>query len=361
MIDAVFRVLNSKNSVSSDLLSMLRSRQKSITDIIDMDDPLQEKLIRAFFEFDDETKCVCENVMIPADIFIADTMPLKSFVISGQYRDIRGYGSHYEYKFTIFDKDRQIPTRYKIMDKNRMVDPHSMQILDLESVDISEHLRREDSELIVGTVKITEDIYLRHSDKYSQRSGYITYSFPIMLYKDALSIPSIIYDVKLSDEIRHSAQSVYIDSENDVVDLRTKLAGSDAAEHFIRELRQAMSTLYAVECFLLNPVIMDVFKQHSKPTPFDVNKNSNSSKKQKIKYIKRHIINIDEIDKVFEKHGFVRKALIWYVTGHWREYKSGKRIFIQGYWKGTLRHSKDKAFPNPEPREREIVTDERSK
>jgi len=360
MNNDVFRVLNSKNSVSSDLLSMLRSRQKSMTDIIDMDDPLQEKLIRTFFEIDDETKCVSENVVIPNDIFIADTIPLKSFVISGQYEDTRGYGSHYEYKFTIFDKDRQIPTRYKIMDKNGMVDPHSMQILDLESVDISGHLQRGDSELIVGTVKITEDIYLKHSDRYSHRSGYITYSFPLMLYKDTLSIPSIIYDLKLNDEIRHTTKSVYIDGENDVVDLGTTYVGSDASVHFLRELRQAISTLYAVECFLLNPVVMDVFKRNSKPTPVDVNKNSKSSKKQKIKYVKRHIINADEIDRAFEKLGFVRKAMIWYVTGHWREYKSGKRIFVQGYWKGALRNARNSAFPNLEPREREIVTDERS-
>jgi hypothetical protein len=51
--------------------------------------------------------------------------------------------------------------------------------------------------------------------------------------------------------------------------------------------------------------------------------------------------------------------MIWYVTGHWREYKkTGKRIFIQGYWKGALRDMKSTAFQNLEPRERELVTSE---
>lgn len=36
----------------------------------------------------------------------------------------------------------------------------------------------------------------------------------------------------------------------------------------------------------------------------------------------------------------------------------GKRVFIQGYWKGALRHMKDTAFQNLEPRERELVTSE---
>jgi hypothetical protein len=67
-------------------------------------------------------------------------------------------------------------------------------------------------------------------------------------------------------------------------------------------------------------------------------------------------MNATDIKNAFEKRGFVRKSMIWYVTGHWREYKSGKRIFIQGYWKGALRHSKDDVIPNLEPRERELVT-----
>ena len=35
-----------------------------------------------------------------------------------------------------------------------------------------------------------------------------------------------------------------------------------------------------------------------------------------------------------------RKCLCWYVIGHWREYKNGNKIFIQGYWKGALRNAK---------------------
>lgn len=359
MTDSVFRVLNSKNSVSSDLLSMLRGRQKTMTDIIDMNEPLREKLIKTFFEFDDDRKIIRDGVGIPADIFIADTIPLRSFVISGQFEtESQPYGSYYEYKFTIFDRDHQFPTRYMKMDENGMVDPHSLQILDLADVDISEHLQRDDSELVIGTVQIVGDLYEKFSHEHKRRAGYITYSFPLMLYKDTLSFPSILYDLKMVDEIRGVSKSVYVDGEDDVIDLSGTHLGADAGGHFIRELKQAISTLYAVECFLLNPVVMEVFKRNSAPTPVDINKHSKSPKKQKIKYVKRHVINANEIDEAFEKRGFVRKSMIWYVTGHWREYKNGKRIFIQGYWKGALRHSKDTAFKNLEPRDREMVISE---
>ena len=45
-----------------------------------------------------------------------------------------------------------------------------------------------------------------------------------------------------------------------------------------------------------------------------------------------------------------RHALLWHVIGHWRTYKSGKKVFVQPYWKGALREVKNME----EAREREI-------
>jgi hypothetical protein len=43
--------------------------------------------------------------------------------------------------------------------------------------------------------------------------------------------------------------------------------------------------------------------------------------------------------------------MLWWVIGHWREYKNGKRVFIKGYWKGPGRYSKI----SPQERERIVV------
>ena len=48
---------------------------------------------------------------------------------------------------------------------------------------------------------------------------------------------------------------------------------------------------------------------------------------------------------------YERHTLVWYVIGHWRNYGSGKRVFIQPYWKGALRNLK----MSLDGRDREIV------
>ena len=130
----------------------------------------------------------------------------------------------------------------------------------------------------------------------------------------------------------------------------------DMADEMTGLLYLGLSVWYSVNTSLLNPVIKDVFVSHSKPTPVSSGKSTNTNKRAKIRYIKQHIISMDDVNDAFEKRGFMRRSMIWYVTGHWRKYQNGKRVFIQGYWKGALRHMKDTAFQNLEPRERELVT-----
>lgn len=123
-------------------------------------------------------------------------------------------------------------------------------------------------------------------------------------------------------------------------------------------LSQAITAFYSINAALLNPVIMEVYNNKTSRIPDRSVTAKKATKRGKIRYVKRHLISMIDIDKAFEKRGFVRKAMIWYVTGHWREYKSGKKVFIQGYWKGALRNMKDTMFQELEPRKRELVTKE---
>ncbi len=125
-------------------------------------------------------------------------------------------------------------------------------------------------------------------------------------------------------------------------------------------LSQAITAFYSINAALLNPVIMEVYNNKTSRIPDRSVTAKKATKRGKIRYVKRHLISMIDIDKAFEKRGFVRKAMIWYVTGHWREYKSGKKVFIQGYWKGALRNMKDTMFQDLEPRERELITKEKN-
>lgn len=121
-----------------------------------------------------------------------------------------------------------------------------------------------------------------------------------------------------------------------------------------------LSLWYATQITLLNPLIK--YRTVEKQVIIPPKKTRNGKKKSgapKIKYFKTIYVESDQLDQFFEetkneKGEIQRHCLMWYVTGHWRQYKNGKRIFIQGYWKGEGRFS---GIEN-ETRQRELVLDE---
>ena len=65
-----------------------------------------------------------------------------------------------------------------------------------------------------------------------------------------------------------------------------------------------------------------------------------TSKKRKTKYIQTQYINERTFKKATADAKRVYKCLAWYVCGHYRHYKNGTVQFIQGYWKGVMRDTK---------------------
>ena len=119
-----------------------------------------------------------------------------------------------------------------------------------------------------------------------------------------------------------------------------------------------LSTWYGIQIALLHPTVKEIFKNpKSEPVEVIIKKKNKKPRKRIVRYMKKHVIKVDDIeealyggkDKKFERH-----TLVWYVIGHWRNYKNGKKIFIQPYWKGALREMK----MNLDEREREIILPE---
>lgn len=138
--------------------------------------------------------------------------------------------------------------------------------------------------------------------------------------------------------------------------LREYLINKISSGDFVKSFSVNLSIWYGIQIALLNPVLKDVFKH---PT-MDVIKESNSTanksskkKKQKVRYIKKHVINADDINNKRHNSHYERKTYSWYVIGHWRTYKNGKRVFIKPYWKGILRDSKK--YGSDDIRERDVV------
>ena len=223
------------------------------------------------------------------------------------------------------------------MNEDGLVDPMSMQIM--EDIDNMEYMSRDDSDLIVGVVLVTEYACDSHA--------HIKFAIPIVGHHDKLGVPSILFDVGFT----HSGKTTHVTvhKKMDIVDMSDDKVGN----MFGIDGNIAVETMYAIECALLNPVILNVFQKKETKIPVSTGKQTKHNKRAAIRYVKKHYLTASEIHDELKAHGFTRKALVWYVTGHWREYKNGKRIFIQGYWKGALRKSKQ-----GETRDRELITEQ---
>lgn len=120
-------------------------------------------------------------------------------------------------------------------------------------------------------------------------------------------------------------------------------------------LWQCLTTWYGIQIALLHPVVKNVFATPARlQQKTEQTKSKKHGKRTPVKYVKRHIINQNELkDLVYGKSdgkNYCRKALIWYVIGHWRTYKNGHKVFIQPYWKGALRDT-----GHTKSRERELI------
>lgn len=124
-------------------------------------------------------------------------------------------------------------------------------------------------------------------------------------------------------------------------------------------INRSLIVWYALQQCLLNPVLSNYVSTRKEPLE-QINKKQSAAKNKKKRkpapkrYIKRNTILLDKMDNevsINYECKSKKKTPLWHVTGHWREYKTGKKIFIQGYWKGPLREYKNL----DEPREREIA------
>ncbi len=117
-----------------------------------------------------------------------------------------------------------------------------------------------------------------------------------------------------------------------------------------------MATWYGIQIALLHPTVQEVFRHPKTERVFSGEPKAQGKRKRVTRYVKKHVINADEVRNAAGGTGqeYTRHTLVWYVIGHWRNYANGKKVFIQPYWKGALRHLK----MDLDGREREIIIQE---
>lgn len=101
-----------------------------------------------------------------------------------------------------------------------------------------------------------------------------------------------------------------------------------------------------VICYIVQPKekvldTRDNFHKDVKPTTKKIC-SGNSSKNTKI-YVSKKVYVVQDIEKIrnssTEKKNFNRKTSCWGVIGHFREYQSGKKVWIKPYTKGNKNDS----------------------
>ena len=121
-----------------------------------------------------------------------------------------------------------------------------------------------------------------------------------------------------------------------------------------RMMKALLETWYGIQIALLHPTVRDVFRHPRKEKDRESLQAKRPGQKRAVRYIKVHVINKDDLEKAMYGDGqkrYSRRALVWYVIGHWRTLANGAKSFVKPYWKGPLRDLK-MAFPE---RDREIV------
>lgn len=215
---------------------------------------------------------------------------------------------------------------------------------------LSENKNTNTKTLIVGEVHIkTDGVALDYMNNPLEVHA------PIILYGKSLTIewsasPMYVTPKAFADVAMHISNME--NNENPVYGVLKQQVSTWVSTLKIAVIDTIMNWT-AIQIMLLNPVISFRCKRETVPYENTLReRNPKPKKKQPKKYIKRLIVgDISDLEFGNEKRKHEIKEPFWWVTGHYRTYKkTGKTIFIEGYWKGPFR---DYGFTS-EPRERAI-------
>jgi hypothetical protein len=227
-----------------------------------------------------------------------------------------------------------------------------------------ELLESEPGKTIHPTVRVARlDDYQSSIDLIDPNDDTLCTGLGVVMftYKKPLNISLyVVFGVFPNDEEIFIMDQICLYGCSSVIDYRNKMKRFNtlifSEEQMNRLARSMLKMWYGIQVSLLNPVIKEGFHRETqlveKPTTVPNKKNMKKPpiRYKKVVYLTDDFINSDERIKRI----FTRKTQCWYVTGHWREYKSGKKIFIQGYWKGISRDTK-----TADPRERELILNQK--
>lgn len=250
-----------------------------------------------------------QSRFMPSDLFHAGTIPLLDIIIHEKYFNNMAEDS-------IFRNDINVKARIKIFP------------------DYKQRMEQNPRAAVVGVIMYYTNLY---SD---------------IIKKDFMLYSALIVDNKHDDVFLYGlGTDKSVESEAVMMFYLERL--KDHLAMFLTNCKVLTMCWYGIQLSLLNPklrVLVKKAKDQAKTAPVNMYSRSNGRKSRKVKYVRNIILDESFVHTVKSSHIFRQR--IWWVIGHWRQYSNGKRIFINGYWKGVDRKKKEKEV---ETREREVV------
>lgn len=120
----------------------------------------------------------------------------------------------------------------------------------------------------------------------------------------------------------------------------------------VQVVLEVLAAWYTLQECILHDELRTFVKKAKVEKP-SIRKPSKKGMRNK-KYVQKYYIqlqqlfneyDINNLDNNTDEDKYKKKKALWHVAGHWRHYKDGRRVFIQGYWKGTQRNSGTKCAP----------------
>lgn len=175
--------------------------------------------------------------------------------------------------------------------------------------------------LNVGAIKFSEDFYVVLS--VSNEENYISHGEYGFIFEDQKSYNDVC-----------SGFWSIVDNFN----------SHDEFDAFMSNLiGVVLRAWYIIQISLLNPITKDIFQHPTISKDVNCKTASKHKRKKAVKYVRKHIVSAEKISEIIEHYNIsnhTKKKFTcpaWYVCGHYRNYPSGKKVFIKPYWKGEMR------------------------
>lgn len=140
------------------------------------------------------------------------------------------------------------------------------------------------------------------------------------------------------------SKAVWSSTTNPLFELYT--IGSQEALEFERGMKLAYMAIQ--KALYDRPTLFTKRTKHTRGTCPSNNQKRKKKKRNVVKAVKVISVNRIEMQKFVEEMNATKRTIncpSWGVIGHWRNYKTGKRTWIQPYRKGKYRHKEGAYFP----------------